>query len=628
MVGQSNCARNDESPQSEDSSQNEAEDRGQEIAEQKIIQCALHVSVLPSSCLEQSHSLNVVRIQKHAMDQPKFSRKELLVAASTLAAGLALPKVARAQTPQSSPPVAGITLDDLKVGQKLAALDFSDDELKETLQDVNDWPGGYKGIRALPIENGTDLATVFIPHNTRSDRRKSGLSAKASKTQIANVPSNEEDLAYLPLRDLAALIRSRRITSVQLTDMYLGRLQRYGDKLLAVVTLLPDQAREAAKKADEEIASGHYRGPLHGIPTGVKDLFSVKGAPTTWGAAPYKNQVFDYDSAVVERLNAAGAIVCAKLSCGALANGDQWFRGQTKNPWDTTQGSSGSSAGSAACVSAGLLPYAIGTETLGSVVSPSNQCRVTGLRPSFGRSSRFGGMTLCWTMDKVGVLARCAEDTALVLAAIAGSDPRDRSAVDRPFHYVPKVDVKDLKIGFLLDPNEDPKTTTKPEKMEVLQILKKLGADPQPVAITPAEPGILAILEVEAAAAFDDLTRSDAIHLLKNSSWPESFRASRFVPGVELLQAYRARTLLMERFEKELGDFDVVVADGRGGHTLFITNLTGHPQVLLPWGADGTRSHSVSLIGRLYEEDTLLALANAIQSETDYHRRRPDLTKI
>jgi len=564
------------------------------------------------------------------MNSPTISRKDLLVSVAALGAAVMLPRSVFAQGNSSTPPAhTEITIDDLKSAQKLVGLSFTDAELTEMLQDVRDWLTGYEDVRKEPLENGTDLAMVFVPYNTREDHRKPGYSAKMTGRSV-RVPASEDDLAFMPLTDLATLIRTKQISSVQLTEMYLSRMQKYGDKLLAIVTLLPDQAREAARRADEEIAAGHYRGPLHGIPTGVKDLFSYAGAPTTWGAAPFKDQVFNYDSAVVERLKEAGAVICAKTSCGALANGDQWFRGQTKNPWNPSQGSSGSSAGSAACVSAGLLPYAIGTETQGSVVSPSRQCRVTGLRPTFGRTSRFGGMALAWSMDKVGVLARCAEDTALVLAAITGADPRDRSSVTKPFHYSPKIDVSKLRIAFLLDAKEDAATSTKPQTMEVLQVLSKLGAkDMRGIHITPALDGVDMILVAESAAAFDDIARNGVVNQIERSSWPETFRATRFVTGVELIQAYRARMLLMQRIEKELGDVDILVTGDRGGGMIATTNLTGHPQVLLPWGADAKgNSKSYSLIGRLYEEDTLLAVANAIQSETDFHLRRPDLSKL
>ncbi len=567
-----------------------------------------------------------VKLQKR-MNKATLSRKELLISAAALGLALSMPKAALAQG--AATPRSEITIDDLKVAQKLAGLDFSDDELKEILQDVKDWLTGYETIRKEPITYLVEPPTVFEPLSLRPLAGKRGVSVKVAASKVSHRPVSEDDLAFMPLRDIAHLVKTRAITSSDLTEMYLGRLGRYGDKLLAVITLLPEQARADAKKADEEIATGRYRGPLHGVPTGVKDLFALRGAPTTWGAAPYQDQVFDYDATLVQKLRQAGAVICAKTSMGALAEGDVWFKGMTKNPWNPKEGSSGSSAGSAACVSAGLLPFAIGTETLGSIVSPSNQCRVTGLRPSYGRISRHGAMAVSWTMDKVGIISRCAEDAALVFAAVSGADPLDRSSVDRPFHYSPKVDFAALKIAFLLDLKEDPAKTTKPQTTEALALLQKLGATVHPLSITPAEAGVLTILDVESAAAFDDLTRSDRIHLLKNSSWPETYRAGRFVPGVELLQAYRARTLLMKQFEDELGDFDILVADRVGGHTLAITNLTGHPQVLLPWGVTASgRSRSVSLIGRLYEEDKILSVANALQGATNYHTLRPDLSKV
>lgn len=560
------------------------------------------------------------------MDQPTLTRKELLAGAAALAATIALPRAALGQEPVKADQ---ITLDDLKAAQKLAAVEFTDEQLKEVLGDVKDWVASYAALRAMPITYQIEPPTPFEPLTLRASNARPGLSAKASPAQVSARPSKEEDLAFLPVGELANLVRTRKVSSLELTEMYLQRLERYGDKLLAVVTLMGDQARADATRADEEIRKGRYRGPLHGIPTGVKDLFATKGAPTTWGAEPYKDQVFDYDAAVVERLKAAGAIICAKLSMGGLAQGDLWFRGRTKNPWNPAEGSSGSSAGSAACVSAGLLPFAIGTETLGSIVSPSNQCRVTGLRPSYGRISRAGAMAVSWTMDKVGVIARRAEDCALVLAAIAGHDPRDPSSVDRPFHYRPSVDPGRLKVGYLLAPNEDPKTSTKPQTIEALVILQRLGAKLFSVSITPPPDAMIAILEVEAAAAFDDLTRSERINLMKDSPWPPQYRGSRFIPAVEYVQAQRARTLLMRNLEKELGDLDLVVAEGRGGHTLALTNLTGHPQVLLPFGVDDKgRPRSVSLIGRLYEEDVILQVANAIQSATSYHTLRPDLSKL
>lgn len=555
------------------------------------------------------------------MDQPTLSRKDLLTSAAALGAALLLPTAAFAQEKKE-----GLTIEQLRTAQTLIGLSFSDEELKEILPDVKDWLASYASLRALPITYRIEPPNVFMPLSFRTAKGKPGISVRTSSV-IVKPPRTDEDMAFLSVVELGHLVKSKQVSPIQLTELYLGRLERYGDKLLNVVTLMPDQARVDAKNAAAEIDRGKYRGPLHGIPTGVKDLFATKAVPTTWGAEPYKDQVFDYDATVVERLRDAGAILCAKLSMGALAQGDVWFKGRTKNPWNPAEGSSGSSAGSASCVAAGLLPYAIGTETLGSIMSPSHQCRVTGLRPTYGRISRNGAMAVTWSMDKIGPIARTAEDCAVIFAALTGYDPRDRSSVDRPFRYRPDVDIKKLKIAFLMAPNEDPKAG-KWRENEAVRILERMGASISPLAITPADDSLFSVLEVEAGAAFDDLTRSERIKLLKNSSWPRSYRASRFVPGIEYLQAQRGRSLLMSRFEQELGDVDLLVADGRGGHSLFITNLTGHPQILLPFGTDASgKSRSVSLIGRIYEEATILAVANAIQRQTDYHRRRPDLSK-
>lgn len=519
-----------------------------------------------------------------------------------------------------------LSIDDLKAFTKMTGLSFSDEELKQVLGDVKDWLSGYQAIRDLPIAPEIEPPTVFTPKSHRTTGGKAGFSAKVSPVGRLQRPRNDDDLAYLSVRELGHLVRTRAVSPVELTELYLGRLKKYGDKLLCVITLLPDHALEQAHQAEKEIKEGHYRGPLHGIPCGIKDLFAMKGAPTTWGAAPYKDQVLSYDSAVVERLQAAGAIVLAKLSMGALAMNDVWFGGKTKNPWNPKEGSSGSSAGSAASTAAGLVAFAIGTETLGSIMSPSNRCRVTGLRPSYGRVSRFGAMGLSYSMDKVGPICRQVEDCALVFAALAGHDPRDRSSVDRPFHYWPDVDLTGLKIGYL--PAAPTKELPNPPDY-ISPLFAQLGLKAIPFKLDPVPEGVLSVLEVEAATSFDALTRSDRIHLLTNSDWPESFRASRFVPGVEYLQAQRARAWLMDKFEDELGDLDVVVAPGIGGAALRITNLTGHPQVLIPHGTDEKgASRSISFVGRLYEEDKLLAVARAFQETGDYHRRRPDLSVL
>ena len=539
------------------------------------------------------------------------------------------PSLFAEQGPSTSSASAALSLDDLKAYEKVAGLDFSEDELKEVLSDVQDWLKGFQAVRGMPIDERTAPAITFFPKSSRQVQDKAGYSAQVRPAGHLKRPASDEDLAFLTVRELGYLVKTRQVTATELTELAISRLNQYGDKLLCLVTLLADDARAQAKQLDAELASGRYRGLLHGIPCGVKDLFAYHDGPTTWGAEPYENQDFDYDAAVVERLRNAGAIVTAKLSLGALAQDDYWFKGRTKNPWNPSQGSSGSSAGSASATAAGLLPFAIGTETLGSICSPSNRCRVTGLRPTFGRVSRYGAMELSYSMDKVGPICRDAEDCALVFAAIAGADPRDRCSVDRPFHYRSDVDLAKVNIGFLVGRNDDPNDLSRLQKDDWLKLLVSLGAKPRPVKITPATAGLTAVLEVEASSAFDSCVRSGLIHQLKNSSWPESFRASRFVPGVEYLQAMRGRALLMDSFEKEFGDLDMIVAPGIGAQLLVITNLTGHPQVLVPFGDDGKgNSRSVSFVGRIYEEAPLLAVAAKFQQAAGFQKLRPDLSKL
>ena len=547
----------------------------------------------------------------------QLSRKDFLRSSLIAAVAATLPAGAAA----AAMPAADISLDDLKAFSRIAGISFSDDELKQILPDVKDWLAGYESLRKLPIPFEVEPATVFMPKTHRTLKAKKGVSVKLTRAPEAVRPKSDEDLAFMTVRELGALIRTRQVTSVELTKVYLERLSKYGDKLLCVITAMPEQALQRANEADAEIESGRYRGPLHGIPCGIKDLFAMRGAPTTWGAEPYKDQVLPYDCAVVEKLHEAGAIIIAKLSMGALAMNDVWFKGKTKNPWNDKEGSSGSSAGSAAATAAGLVAFAIGTETLGSIMSPSNRCRVTGFRPSYGRISRFGAMGLSYTMDKVGPICRQVEDCALVFSALTGHDPKDRSSVDRPFHYVPSLNLGDLKVGVVDGAANE----------AILAGLGKLSILATKVKFDPIPEGVLSLLEVEAATSFDELTRTERIHLLTNSDWPESFRASRFVPGVEYLQAQRARAWLMDRYEDELGDLDVLVVPGVGlaGSALRITNLTGHPQVNIPQGVNAKgESNSISFVGRIYEEDTMLALANVFQQLGDFHKMRPNLNAL
>jgi Asp-tRNA(Asn)/Glu-tRNA(Gln) amidotransferase A subunit family amidase len=397
-----------------------------------------------------------------------------------------------------------------------------------------------------------------------------------------------------------------------------------------VVTLLEERALTRARQADRELAAGRWRGPLHGIPCGVKDLLSIPGQPTTWGAAPYRDQVRDELATVVARLDSAGAVIVAKLTLGALAWGDVWFGGTTRNPWNLEQGSSGSSAGSASAVAAGLVPFAIGTETWGSIVSPSTRCGTTGLRPTFGRVSRHGAMALSWSMDKIGPIARTAEDCAMVLDAIRGPDGHDPTVVDAPLPVRPEVDPASLRVGYLAALFEDGDDDDPGRALDraALDVLREAGFELVPVALPERDPYPLAsILSVEAAAAFEELTlsgRDDELTRQIRNAWPNVFRAAHFVPAVAYVQANRQRLLLMQDFADLFQGLDVYVTPSFGGGGLLMTNLTGHPQLVVPNGFTGEGApHSISFVGDLHAEAALVAVARAYQDRTDWHRQRP-----
>jgi Asp-tRNA(Asn)/Glu-tRNA(Gln) amidotransferase A subunit family amidase len=451
--------------------------------------------------------------------------------------------------------------------------------------------------------------------------------------------------------------------------MYLDRLEKYGPKLNCVVTLTDDLALAQAAQADRDIRAGRYKGPLHGIPWGAKDLFATNGIPTTWGAGPFKNQVFDYDATIVERLRDAGAVLVAKLSMGALAQGDNWFRGRTNNPWNLERGSSGSSAGPGSATAAGLVVFGIGTETRGSIISPSAENGVTGLRPTYGRISRHGAMALSWTMDKIGPMCRSVEDCALVFNAIYGPDGRDETTVDAPFAWNPGVPLSKLRIGYVKSEFETVPAAfggrgggragtsagsgasgaagrgerggMAPEQQQrqretwlrifndVLEVYRKAGATVTPIEI-PAHVRSLSgalgfILSTEGAAAFDDLTRSEDINDPSLGAWPNSFRTHRFVPAVEYLRAQRARTLLMREMDALMSQYDVFLSPTQSA-TLGLTNLTGHPAVALKAGFIDNRPVELMVTGRLYDEATVLRVALAYERGTDWHLKNPVLT--
>lgn len=521
-----------------------------------------------------------------------------------------------------------ITVEVINQAEKILGLDFSDAEADSMINDLNDNRKDFESIRKIPLNNNVAPALYFNPLPVGFEFEKTYLPFKASQIGVVSLPANRDDLAYYSVRELAELIRTRKISSVELTKFFIERLKKYDTKLHYAITITEELALKQAARADNEIKAGKYKGLLHGIPYGAKDLLAVKGYKTTWGSVPYKDQVIDQDAVVIQRLEKAGAVLCAKLTLGELAMGDVWFGGKTLNPWDLNRGSSGSSAGSASSVAAGLLPFAIGSETLGSIVSPSTECGTTGLRPTYGRVPRTGAMTLSWSMDKLGPICRTVEDCAIVFNAIQGVDGQDFTCMKAPFNYDGTKGLKGVKIAYLKS-DFDRKYPTRSMDSLTLAVLRKLGAELIPLELRDLPSNDISfLLGVEAAAAFDELTRSGKDDLMvrqNKNAWPNAFRSARFIPAVEYIQANRHRTLLIQEMERRLKGIDVYLSPSFG-RNLTLTNLTGHPCVVLPNGfrAEG-RPTSITFMGKLFGEAKLLQVAKAYQDATDFHKKHPAL---
>jgi Asp-tRNA(Asn)/Glu-tRNA(Gln) amidotransferase A subunit family amidase len=567
---------------------------------------------------------------------------------------------------------------------------FTAEQKQMMIDGLVDQNGSCKAIRKLKVPNSVPPAYVFHPLpaakalvNNADNPCKTEARGEAGDVlfRIPEAPARIEDVAFATVRDLGLLLQTRKITSLALTQMYLARLKRYDSKLHFVITLTEDRALAQAKAADAEIAAGKYRGPLHGIPWGAKDLLAVKGYPTTWGAGGYEHQSFDEDATVVQRLDAAGAVLVAKFTLGALAMGDKWFGGRTRNPWNPEQGSSGSSAGSASAVSAGCVAFAIGSETLGSISSPCTRCGDTGLRPTFGFVPRTGAMALSWTMDKLGPICRSVEDCALVLQTIHGPDGKDASVYPAQFHWEPSLDWRKLRIGYLksafdapkpLELKEAPASETAEEKkkrekeneerkaararsdydrrydLAALDKLRSMVVSLIPVELPKLPYGAMTpLLGAEAAAAFDDLTLSGRVKLLTEQGpddWPNEFRVARFYPAVEYIQANRARTLAIQQVSALFEQVDIIVTP-TSGVQLVATNLTGHPAIILPNGLRGDDAPrppkadtgdddniggpgtpvSLTFLAAHYQDAKLAAFARAYQEATGFHKVHPKL---
>ena len=600
-------------------------------------------------------------------------------------AGTLLPGVLWAQA--QSEGAAKITKEMIEHAAAVADVPISEEYKAMMLENLNDQAKGYEEIYKLHIANSVEPALIFdpvLPGIKFGTERKPMRMSSLANAAPSNSPKNLEDLAFASVRELAELVRRKKLSSLALTEMYLSRLKRYDPTLKFVVTLTEERALAQAKNADAEITAGKYRGPLHGLPWGAKDLLAVKGYRTTWGAAGFESQMIDEDATVVKRLDEAGAVLVAKLTLGALAQGDVWFGGVTRNPWNTNQGSSGSSAGPASATAAGCVAFSIGSETLGSISSPSTRCGCTGLRPSFGLVPRTGAMALSWSMDKLGPICRTVEDCAIVLDAIYGRDGQDRSVQPAAFNWDANLDWRKLRVGFLkaaferrpeeqpapakAEPPATPEERKKREEQKkrreagraqaeydrkfndaALAKLREMGVNLLPVEM-PKFPydAMVTMLTAESAAAFDELTRSGKDKLLtaqKDYDWPNTFRTARFIPAVEYIQAARARRLAMDAVAKVFEDFDLIVAP-TNGEQLVITNLTGHPAVILPNGLRGNDAPkppsddvndfqnagglgtptSLTFLGKLYGEAELLAFARAYQDATGFHLQHPKLT--
>ena len=516
-----------------------------------------------------------------------------------------------------------VTAEMIKQAEWIAGLELTDDEREATAKAIRRSMTAFESLRKIEVDYDVPPSIAFHPAPGRRPAENVRRNqAVPLESRAPRRPDTAEALAFLPVSELSALMRSRQISSTELTKLYLSRLKHFDPLLKCVVTLTEDLALKQAKKADEEMDAGAYRGPLHGIPWGAKDLIAYPGYPTTWGAPPFKDRVINVKATVAHRLEEAGAVLLGKMSLGALAMGDRWFGGMTRSPWDPRRGSSGSSAGSASAVAAGLIGFGIGSETLGSIVSPCRACGSSGLRPTFGRISRHGCMSLSWTMDKLGPIARSLEDCALVFDAIHGADSLDPTAVDQPFAWPGTVDIRGLKVGYIKsDKDED-------DDRGELNVLRELGVTLVEIELPKEYPAsaISMMLGTEAAAAFDELTRKHITDGL--NSWPDTFRQGQFVPAVEYLRASRVRTLLMRSMAKLMETVDLYIGTGED---LTITNLTGHPAAVLPYEFrkvnDRDSPGSITFTGQLYGETNLLTLAYAFQQATGDHLKRPPLDR-
>lgn len=519
---------------------------------------------------------------------------------------------------------------DVKRSQKLIGLDFDKQYIDTLYPYLQRNKKGFDSLRKYTLDYDVVPAVRFDPLPMNFiPKPQNGFPEWEIPKNVA-LPSKKADLAFYSIPQLASLIKNKKISSLELTEFFIGRLKKYNPILECTITITEEMAIEQAKKMDTELAAGNYRGILHGIPYGVKDLMAVEGYKTTWGAEPYRDQQIEMTASVVQKLQDAGGVLVAKLVSGSLARGDVWFDGKTKNPWDTTQGASGSSAGSGSATSAGLVPYALGTETLGSILSPSTRNGITGLRPTYGRVSRHGVMSLSWSMDKVGPMARSAEDCAIVYSVITGKDPKDGMTTNYPDGFDPTKDYKSLRIGYLKKDIEKDSSDSKANLDKAIETFKKMGLTLNEVELPKDVPynSFDVILRAEAGAFFDDMVRAEEVDKMVEQtqrSRANSLRQARFIPAVEYIQANRQRQVLIEKMQAIMKDYDVLISPSSGNRLSITTNLTGHPAISIPTGLDEKKHPtSITLVSNLYDEASILLLAKAFQDQTEFDEMHPE----
>lgn len=564
------------------------------------------------------------------------SRRQLLAYFSSLGLGSTLlPGVLWARLQSDGRKT--ITLAMLRDAATVAGLEFSDRQLSEMLEGVTGTRERLAGLRTIELENRVVPPIPFDPLLPGKVIERSDQGFKMSRQPEVQRPGDLEQLAFLPVTQLAELVRTRRVTSLELTQMYLGRLKKHNPAVNCVVTLTEELALRQAREADQEIQAGLYRGPLHGIPWGAKDIIAVSGYPTTWGAQPFAKRVLDLNATVVEKLTQAGAVLVAKLSTGELALDDIWFGGRTNNPWDLEMGSQGSSAGPASATAAGLVGFSVGTETGGSIVEPSGICGATGLRPTFGRVSRHGVMSLSWSLDKVGPICRSVEDCALVLETMQGADGQDATARDIPLNWDGQREIQNLRVGYLASAFKDTRQTPQVDANDkaALEQLRGLGFELIPFELPESPtPDLMTIIWVEGAAQLRDPLETENASL-KRQDRVVGNRSAHLVPAVDYLHSQRLRTVLMEKMDRLMESVDAYVVpfdyadytpNPVATRNTHLTNLTGHPSVTLPSGFNEKGNPtSITFIGKLFGEAEMLAVAKAYQDSSGWHLRHPPL---